>query len=246
MLKVATKFRPKADAFEKAHAAGCRYAEFWLNAKWLDQWQSVARLAQQYPFGYGLHFPNRNDLNDATLHAATLLYRELNCSAMVIHAPMLRCYGQRLLEHDSTLRLGVENHRLDLAGFERWAVENTWLTLDVEHLWKLTLEDSPVDALLDAVDDFLSRFRDKLVHVHLPGYVPGRDEHRPMYCSREMVLSVFSLLADYQFDGLIVSEVNAQFQNVHELRMDVLLFERWEELRQCDQTSRSSANPRVA
>jgi len=45
---------------------------------------------------------------------------------------------------------------------------------------------------------------------------------------------------------LIVSEVNAQFQNVQELRMDILLFERWQELRRHDETSGSSANPRVA
>ncbi|MBI2481182.1 MAG: hypothetical protein HYV60_21850, partial [Planctomycetia bacterium] len=97
-----------------------------------------------------------------------------------------------------------------------------------------------------AVHDFLSRFRDKLVHVHLPGYAPGGDEHRPMYCCREMVLPVLTLLADYEFDGLIVSEVNPQFQNVHELQMDVLLFERWQQLRQCEEASENSGNPRVA
>ena len=231
MLKVATKFTPEAQAFETARAAEFRYAEFWLDAGWLNQWRAVASLAQQYPLAYALHFPNGGDLSDATLREATQLYRELNCSAMVIHSPMVRRHGQRLLEIDSTLRLGVENHRLDLAEFECWAVENSWLTLDVEHLWKFTLQDAPVDALLATVDEFLSRFRDKLVHVHLPGYTPGRDEHRPMYCSREMVLPVLSLLADYQFDGLIVSEVNAHFQNIQELRMDTLLFERWQELR---------------
>lgn len=246
MLKVATKFTPEEQAFETARAAGFSYAEFWLDASWLKQWQAVVRLAQHYPLGYALHFPNRGDLSDNMLRQAIELYRQLNCSAMVIHAPMLRRYGRGLLEYDSMLRLGVENHRLDLAEFERWAVENTWLTLDVEHLWKFTLADSTVDALLGVVNDFLSRFRDKLVHVHLPGYAPGRDEHRPMYCSREMVLPVLSLLADYQFDGLIVSEVNPQFQNVQELRMDVLLFERWQELRQSEGTSENSANPCVA
>jgi sugar phosphate isomerase/epimerase len=244
MLKVATKFTPEAQAFETATAAGCRYAEFWLDANWLNRWQAVVELAQQYPLGYALHFPNSGDLSDATLREAVHLYRQLNCSAMVIHAPMLRRYGSPLLELDSTLRLGVENHRLDETELERWATENTWLTLDVEHLWKFTLQDSPVDVLLAAVDNFLMRFGDKLVHVHLPGYAPGRAEHRPMYCSREMVLPVLSLLADYQFDGLIVSEVNAQFQNVHELRMDTLLFERWQTLRR-EVTSRKASQKSV-
>jgi len=244
MLKVATKFTPEVQAFETAKAAGFCYAEFWLDASWLSQWQTIAQRAHQHGFGNALHFPNRSDLSEVRLGESIRLYRELNCSAMVIHAPMLRRYGQWLLKHDSTLRLGVENHRLTLAEFERWAVDNTWLTLDVEHLWKFTLQDSPVDALIRAVDDFLVRFRSKLVHVHLPGYAPKFDEHRPMYCSREMVLPVLSLLADHQFDGLIVSEVNPQFQNVSELRMDVLLFERWQELRQYDGASQSSKTPR--
>ncbi|MEM9658362.1 MAG: hypothetical protein AAF961_08380, partial [Planctomycetota bacterium] len=68
-------------------------------------------------------------------------------------------------------------------------------------------------------------------HIHLPGYVPGGEEHRPMYCSRDMVFEVLSLLADREFDAFVVSEVDAMFQNVHELRMDVLLYERWREMR---------------
>lgn len=237
MLNLATKFTPEAKAFETASAAGFRCAEFWLDANWLNQWQTVVRLAHNFPLRYALHFPNRGDLSESTLRQAIELYRQLNCSAMVIHAPMLRRHGASLLEYDSTLRLGVENHRLKLSEFNRWAVENTWLTLDVEHLWKFTLRDAPVDELLGVADDFLSQFRDKLVHVHLPGYAPGCDEHRPMYCSREMILPMLSLLAEYQFDGLVVSEVNAQFQNARELRMDVLLFERWQELRRYEDTA---------
>ena len=232
MLKVATKFPPQASAFEAAHAAGFGFAEFWLDANWLEQWQDVARLAVRYPLGYALHFPNRGQLSDTTLEQSTHLYRKLNCSAMVIHAPMLQRYQSQLLSHDPDLRLGVENHRLSEVEFDRWAVENTWLTLDVEHLWKYTLGDVPVDQLIDSVRRFLERFSEKLVHVHLPGYFPSCASHRPMYCSRDMVFAVLSLLADCGFDGLIVSEADAPFQNPHELRMDVLLYERWLELRQ--------------
>jgi hypothetical protein len=52
-------------------------------------------------------------------------------------------------------------------------------------------------------------------------------EHRPMYCSREMVLPILSLFAESRFAGLIVSEVRAEFQNANDLRMDVLLFNAW-------------------
>jgi hypothetical protein len=67
-----------------------------------------------------------------------------------------------------------------------------------------------------------------------------------MYCSREMVLPVLSLLADHRFNGLIVSEVNARFQNFHELRMDVLLFERWRQIHYGDEKSQPATSPQVA
>ena len=68
---------------------------------------------------------------------------------------------------------------------------------------------------------------DKLLHIHLPGYWPGFQEHRPMYCAREMIFPVLSLLADARFEGLVVSEVDPAYQNLSELHMDVLLFEAW-------------------
>ena len=104
---------------------------------------------------------------------------------------------------------------------------NDDLALDVEHVWKFTLGDAPLDALLAQVRVVLDRFRDKLRHVHLPGYWPGFREHRPMYCSRDMIFPVLSLLDDIRFEGLVVSEANPEYQNACELRMDVLLFDAW-------------------
>jgi hypothetical protein len=63
----------------------------------------------------------------------------------------------------------------------------------------------------------------------MPGYWPGLEEHRPMYCARDMVFPVLSLLAEVDFEGLVVSEVSPEYQNAHELRMDVLLFDAWRE-----------------
>ena len=48
-----------------------------------------------------------------------------------------------------------------------------------------------------------------------------------MYCAREMIFPVLSLLAEAHFDGLVVSEANPEYQNYPELRMDVLLFDAW-------------------
>ena len=42
-----------------------------------------------------------------------------------------------------------------------------------------------------------------------------------------MALPVLSLLAEFHYEGLIVSEVNPEYQNAQELRMDVLLFDAW-------------------
>ena len=53
-----------------------------------------------------------------------------------------------------------------------------------------------------------------------------------MYCSREMVMMVWSLLREFNYQGFVVSETTAEFQNEHELRMDVLLFDRWIQLQQ--------------
>jgi hypothetical protein len=121
----------------------------------------------------------------------------------------------------------VENHHLDPQEIAGWAVANSGLALDVEHFWMLTLRDAPLADFLTAIRDLLSRWHQKLRHVHLPGYVPGFNEHRPMYCSREMVFEVFSLLDEFRFEGLVVSEVETEFQTINDLRMDVLLFETW-------------------
>jgi len=105
------------------------------------------------------------------------------------------------------------------------------LALDVEHLWKFTLRDSALEDLVGHLRGFLAGLGEKLFHVHLPGYWPGLREHRPMYCARDMVFPVLSLLSQSHFDGFVVSEVNPEYQNPEELRMDVLLFEKWRQER---------------
>ncbi len=237
MLRLATKFIPQVRHFETAYRAGFRCAEFWLDADLLCNWESVASLARDYPLQYALHFPNRGDLHEEAIAGAICLYEELDCTALVIHEPMRGRYQERLLQLNPSLRLAVENHNLDPAGFEDWALQNRWLTLDVEHLWYLTLKDAPLADLIEKLENFLQRFSDRLAHVHLPGYLPGYQEHRPMYCSREMVFAVLTLLEDYGFSGLVVSEADLEYQNRSELRMDTLLFDRW---RDVDREARQS------
>jgi hypothetical protein len=136
-------------------------------------------------------------------------------------------YGEQLLGLDPTLALAVENHRLDAASLHDWARRSPGLTLDVEHLWKFTLEDGSFDELVDVLDGFLLRHVDKLQHVHLPGYWAGGAEHRPMHHEPQMVVPVLSLLADYGFRNLIVSEANEDYQTLDDLSRDVRLYESW-------------------
>ena len=155
------------------------------------------------------------------------LYQQLGCKALIIHQPMFDRFQQTLLSLDPTLGLAIENHKLTPEGFRDWAERSPGLTLDVEHTWKFTLKDAPLSTLLEFLKDFLDRYASKLLHVHLPGYWPGLAEHRPLYCSRDMVFAVLTLLQKVDYKGLIVSEVNPPFQNPFDLRMDVLLFDSW-------------------
>lgn len=226
MLKIATKFDPQKPHFQLALEAGFRHAEFWLNETRLLEYEQIITDARQFELEYVPHFSNKR-VSDEALAAAVRLYKDLNCKAMVIHKPMYEAHAEALLKLEPSLRLGVENHRLSPTAFNKWAKQHDWLTLDVEHVWKFTLKDAPLEQLVAFVEKFLRKHHQKLVHVHLPGYIPGEEEHRPMYCSRRMVFELFHLLSKFDYNGFIVSETLLEYQNPMELRMDTLLYERW-------------------
>ena len=227
MLTLATKFKPVAPAFETAAKAGYRAAEFWLDGSLLAESEQLAALAGQYPFRFALHFPNQGPITDGMLQGAIKLYRQLETTAMIIHQPMFNRYSKRLLELDPHLDLAIENHVLDLNGFERWGEQSPGLTLDVEHLWKFTLRNAPLATLLEHVDRCLERHVRKLQHVHLPGYLPGGEEHRPTHHSPEMAAEILNRLTECGFTKLVVSEADAEFQIAEELQSDVQFFEKW-------------------
>jgi hypothetical protein len=227
MLKHATKFAPEHTSLERAYVAGFRHAELFLDQEILARWTTVAEQARDYPFTYALHFPNRLDLPAGIVEAAVGLYESLDCRCMVIHQPQFDKFHKALLALQPTLRLAIENHKLTPEQFIIWSEGSSGLTLDVEHMWKFTYRDCPLRELLAHLEMFLARHADRLFHVHLPGYWPGFAEHRPQYCSRDMVFPVLSLLHQARFEGLIVSEVNPPFQNPLDLRMDTLLFDCW-------------------
>ncbi|MGL4553397.1 MAG: hypothetical protein ACRC33_19695 [Gemmataceae bacterium] len=225
MLRLATKFKPQQHAFEAAVRAGFRHAELWTDADLLLGWRAVADLARRHPLGYALHFPNRLDQTPEALRGAVELYDALDARALVLHQPHMDRHGADLLALRPGLRLAVENHRID--SLDGWADANPGLALDVEHLWMYGNDHRPLGELLAVVRDFLHRHARKVRHVHLPGYLPGQPQHRPMYCSRDLARGVFDLLAGVGFDGLVVSEANEEFQNEYDLGMDVLLYRGW-------------------
>ena len=61
-----------------------------------------------------------------------------------------------------------------------------------------------------------------------------------MYCSRDMVFAVLSLFERYRFSGLVVSETELAYQNPIDLRMDVLLFDRWREVERANRLASQS------
>ena len=234
MLKLATKFAPQRNNFEMAWEAGYRHAEFWLDRKLLEGIETLINLARDYPFSYALHFPNQLDLTQSSLENLVELSQAVKASCVVIHDLQYDKYAEELRRLDPSLILAVENHEFSLEQFAAWQEAYEFLTFDIEHLWLFTLNSGPLERVIDEVRTFLDRSFHKLKHVHLPGYLPGTPEHRPMSCSRDFVCAMFDLLQEREFEGLIVSEVEMEFQNPQDLLMDRLLFDRWRLKRQVD------------
>lgn len=230
MLKIATKFAPEVPAFETAWKAGFRFAEFWLSTDLLKRVDTIVEQAKRYPLAYVPHLPNKK-VDKNAVERVIRLYRGLNCQAMVLHQPMMDAWGAAFAEQAPEMKLAVENHVLDEEQFWDWAEKNPGLNLDVEHLWLFTLKGATLNQVSETLARFLKKYKQKLNHVHLPGYIPGGDEHRPMYCSRDFVFMVWDQLHAAGYEQFVVSEVNGSYQTLQDLKMDLLLFERWRELR---------------
>ncbi len=231
-LSFATKAAPLHKRLSNACQAGFCHAEIFLNSEHLNKWKEVALIAESYDLGYGLHFPNRAPLTAKQLVKSVKLYRRLECESMVIHQPMFHLYGQRLIDIDPGLCLAVENHQLSLKHFWHWAESNQWLTLDVEHLWKHTLQQAPLPVLLAILKKFLKQHGPQLRRIHLPGYEPGCKEHRPISFNPRLGRKVFTALSKIDFQGLVVSETRPSMQTADFLLKDVDLYQKWSKKRQ--------------
>ncbi len=232
MLQLATKFKPDADEpFRIAVDAGLRAAELWTGPDVLDDWEATAARARKFDLRYALHFPTRRNLTERQLDAVVGLYHALGCRSMTIHQLEYDRYWPDVARRSAEVCLAVENSHLAPEQLQSWANGNRNLTLDAEHVWYLTYPQATLGEAIDACRDLLARHAAKVRHVHLPGYLAGGDEHRPMYCSRDFVFAVLSLLDDVGYEGLVVSEVDVAYQTPNDLRMDALLFDTWTKTR---------------
>jgi len=227
MLKFATKFAPEPSMFQQAIISGFRNAEIWLSDELLDDPDGLIETANKFQMSYVTHFPNKGKITEQRLQNAVKIHHGLDCEAMVIHPPMLDLYGDRILEIDPDFVFAVENIRMSLDDFWKWAETSPGLNLDVEHLWLFCMPDASFDQWLDTLEQFMNRFHYKLRHVHMPGYQPGSPEHQPAYMHPRLACEVWHLLAQYQFHGLAVSELAPEWQEAKHLRQDIAMFEQW-------------------
>jgi sugar phosphate isomerase/epimerase len=234
MLKHAARTSVSSEKFTAADEAEIRNLELQVSTDDLLNWEETARVAKAAGFRYAVKFPTSLEVSEHAVENCVKLCAVLNCDTLVIHAPMFSEFGSRIAELAPELNLAVENSRFSKVRFDQWASSNDKLTLDIEHFWKFTLNDAPQEELLEELSLFLRQYGEKLQQIHLSGYQPGHPVHRPMYCNRDMVFSVLSLLAETGFDGFIVSEVSAEYLNRRDLVMDTLLIGSWQDLKVVD------------
>lgn len=229
MFKHAARTTATSESIAAADEAEITNIELQLSSSDLLDWEATARIADTSRYQYTVKFPTSLELSAEALQNCVKLCAVLNAETVVMHEPMHRRYGRQLAELAPNLTIAVENNRQSRDQLQAWAQAHDALTLDVEHFWKFTLGDAPLETLTSELTTFLNEFGHKVEHIHLTGYQPALPVHRPMYCNRDMVFAVLSLLADVDFDGCVVSEVSPEYFNRRDLVMDSLLIDSWKE-----------------
>ncbi len=228
MFKHATRTKANQESFAKADEAEITNIELQLTADDLLNWEATAKIAEKGNFNFIAKFPTTLELTDEQIANCVKLCATLNSSVLVIHEPMFRKYSSQLKGLNPNLKLAVENNRHVSTRFTEWtSYEN--LTLDVEHFWKFTLQDAEDAVFLTELATFLREHGKKVRQVHITGYQPGQPVHRPMYCNREVVNTVLSLLAEANYEGFIVSELAPEYFNRRDMVMDAELIDAWQQ-----------------
>lgn len=229
MIKHATRTQASQSDFATADEAEITNIELQLSTDDLLNWEETAKIAEKGNFNYIVKFPTSLEVADEALQNCVKLCAVLNTDVLVIHEPMAKKFGKQLAELAPNLKLAVENNRFTAKRLTEWAESHAALALDVEHFWKFTLEDGDQAKTLELLTQFIRAYGQKIAAVHISGYQPGQQVHRPMYCNRDLTFAVLSALAEKSFSGFIVGEVAAEYMNRRDLVMDRELVASWQE-----------------
>ena len=227
MFTHATRTASNADALTTAEEAGISNCELQLTIEDLLNWEDTAKTAKAKGRSILVKFPTSLNVPAEALENCVKLCAVVGCGTLVMHQPMFREYGPQLAELAPTLNLAVENNRQSKARFIEWAETHSSLTFDIEHFWKFTLGDCDQETLLVETAAFLRKYGYKVKAVHMTGYQPGEDVHRPLYMNREATLALLSILAEVEFGGFVVGETAEDLRTHRELAMDVQLVASW-------------------
>ena len=227
MFSLATKFSPEAANFEKACCSGYDHAELFLTPTRLMSWRTLSKIARSYEMNYVLHFPTCSKAPHETSEEVVLLAQDINCRTISVHENCLET-AMGIREIDPQLQLCVENQSVELEKLDSWIAANEFITLNVENLWKQTLQDDDFSELESVIRRLFHRHRERIRSVHLSGYRPGRESKTPLAKSAEFTNRIFDILLAENFDGIVVGEIDVQHQTSELLKADLALFHRWQ------------------
>lgn len=230
MYLFATKFSPEAANFEKAVFAGYQNAELYLTPTRLMSWRSLSKIARCYELNYVLHFPTIGKSSLQTCEDIVSLAHDINCKTITVHEDSLKVaeYVQAL---DPQIQLAVENHSVTYEQLDAWIQSNDCITLNVDCLWKNTLQNCELSELRSVVRRLFHNYRDRFKNVHLSGNVPGSLSKPPLQFSQEMVFSILDILRAERYEGMVVSEIDVEFQTGENLERDLNVFRQWQSTR---------------
>ena len=128
---------------------------------------------------------------------------------------------------DPGIQLAVENQNITFDNLESWIQANEAVTLNIEYLWKNTLQDCDFPELQSVLTRLFHNYGSKICKVHLSGYRPDHPVKTPLSHSKEVTEFVFDLLLKNGFQGFVVGEIDVEFQTSENLSLDLKFFQEW-------------------
>lgn len=227
MFKMLTKFFPDAANFEKAVFAGYSSAELHLTPVRLMSWRSLSKIARSYDMDYVMHFPTSGKRTESTCEEIVQLARDINCNLVSVHEVDLSL-ADRINRIDPEIRLAVENQDVARGEIDSWIQSFELITLNIDYLWKYTLGHCSFSELSNEVRRLFQTFGNRIASVHLSGIGSDRTRKYPLSESPDTSRMLWDLLAEVQYAGVVVAELDVTFQTAENLTRDLTLFQDWQ------------------